>query len=148
MTDYLKYITILLPSIFGYGMAMFCKVGKSSGDIVSFRPPPAVFSIVWILLYIMLGFSWYFSLNNNLNDNTTVSIFYLSLNLFLCMWIYVYSCKNDKKTGIYILILCIIFSLFCYTIGNLTSKLLIVPLIGWLLLATLLNVFEVEKLSK
>ena len=145
MTDYLKYIPILLPTIFGYSMAMFCNVSKSSGVVVSFRPPPIVFSVVWILLYIMLGFSWYFSLNDKLN-NDTINIFYLSLNLFLCLWIYFYSCKDDKKTGIYILIICIIFSLFCYTVGNLKSKLLIIPLIGWLLLATLPNVFEVDKL--
>ena len=147
MTDLLKYAPILLPSILGYSAAMFCNVGKNSGEIVSFRPPPVVFSIVWSVLYLLLGISWYLALNDDSLDKNMVNIFYILLNIFLCLWVYVYSCKNDKKMGIYIIVICIIFSLFCYTIGNLTSKLLIVPLMGWLFLATLLNVFEVEKLN-
>ena len=146
MSEYLKYIPIIMPSILGFSMALFCNVGSNSGAIVNFRPPPIVFSIVWTILYILLGISWYCALEDNDLDKNKVNMFYILLNIFLCLWVYIYSCKNDKKTGIYIIILCIIFSLFCYTVGNLNSKLLIVPLIGLLLLATLLNVFEVEKL--
>jgi len=141
-----QYIPILLPSILGYGTAMFCNVGKDSGVIVKFRPPPAVFSTVWITLYILLGFSWYFARKDNLINQQLIDNMYMILNIMLCLWIYVYSCRKDKINGIYVLVLSIIFSAMCYTVSeNMMSKLMIVPLMGWLLLATLLNIFEVEK---
>jgi len=65
----------------------------------------------------------------------------------LSLWIIIYSCKNNKLGGVYILILSIVFSLLSYTVGDLTSQLLIVPLIGWLLFATILNIFEVQLLN-
>ena len=147
MTDliqYLQYFPIIIPSLLGYGTAMFCGVQSSSGVVVSIRPQPIVFSIVWPILYIMLGLSWFFSrkIKTLLTD-----IFYGSLVFLLSLWIIIYSCENNKLGGVYILILSIVFSLLCYTVGDLTSRLLIVPLIGWLLFATLLNVFEVQLLN-
>ena len=147
MTDliqYLQYFPIIIPSLLGYGTAMFCGVQSNSGVVVSIRPPPVVFSIVWPILYIMLGLSWFFSrkIKTLLTD-----IFYGSLVLLLTLWIIIYSCENNKLGGVYILILSIVFSLLSYTVGDLKSKLLIVPLIGLLLFATLLNVFEVQLLK-
>ena len=66
------------------------------------------------------------------------------LVFLLSLWIIIYSWQNNKIGGEYILMLSIVFSLLSYTIGDLTSQLLIVPLIGWLLFATLLNIFEVQ----
>jgi tryptophan-rich sensory protein len=123
---------------------MFCKVGKQSGEIVSFRPPALVFSIVWPILYIMLGFSWYFSRQK---ERLLSDIFYASLIFLLNLWIIVYSCKNNKKYGIYILLLSIIFAILSYTVGDMKGKLLITPLIVWLSFATLLNIFEVQMLK-
>jgi tryptophan-rich sensory protein len=62
----------------------------------------------------------------------------------LSLWIFVYSCKNNKKDGLYIIIISIIFAMLSYTVAPLNSKLMIVPLIGWLFFATLLNAFELK----
>ena len=140
-----EYIPILLPSLFGYGTAMFCNVGSQSGSNVSFRPPPVVFSIVWPVLYIMLGVSWYFARKSN---ELWSDIFYISLIMLLNLWIVLYSCQGDKKNAIYVLVLSIVFGLLCYTVADFTAKLLIVPLIGWLLFATILNIFEVQLIDK
>jgi tryptophan-rich sensory protein len=138
----LQYIPIIIPALSGYLTSMFCHVNKTSGIQVSFRPPAFVFSIVWPILYLLFGFSWYFAREKN---KILADIFFSILVILLNLWIFIYSCKNNKKDAIYILILSIIFSLLCYTVGNLTSQLLIVPLVGWLLFATLLNIFEVDK---
>ena len=140
----LEYIPIIIPSLLGYGTAAFCKIGKQSGEIVSFRPPAIVFSFVWPILYIMLGLSWYFSRQENqlLSD-----IFYISLIFLLSLWIVVYSCENNKKNAIYILLLSIVFAISSYTVADMKGKLLIVPLIVWLSFATLLNIFEVQLLK-
>ena len=143
--SYLKYLPIILPSVMGYGAAMFCNVSKSSGSTVNFRPPPVVFSVVWIILYILIGVSWFItrSIENIDNQTLITDIFFLILNVLLISWIIFYSCKNDKKNAIYVLVLSIMMAIFCYTIGDITGKLLITPLICWLFLATLINVFEV-----
>ena len=140
----IEYIPIVIPSLLGYGTAMFCKIGNQAGENVTFRPPKIIFSIVWPVLYIMLGLSWYFSRQENklLSD-----IFYVSLIFLLNLWIVVYSCKNNKKNAIYVLVLSIVFSLLSYTVADLKGKLLITPLIVWLFFATLLNIFEVQLLK-
>lgn len=141
----LDYLIILLPSIMGFGSSMLCNVQKDAGSTVYFRPPPFVFSIVWPILYLLLGFSWYYcrKINQKLAD-----VFYIILNLTLISWIFVYSCKNNKKYGIYVLLISFIFAMCCYTLGDIKSKLMIVPLIGWILFATLLNIFEVQNISQ
>jgi tryptophan-rich sensory protein len=125
----------------GYTSALFCGVNKDSGKMVKFRPPAIVFSIVWPILYLLLGISWFLA-----RKQLIVDIMYLSLNLILCLWLYVYSCRKDKKNAIYVIVLSMVFALFCYTVcEDVLGKLAIVPLIGWLFLATLINIFEVEK---
>jgi len=141
MSQITQYIPVIIPGLLGFISAMFCNVKKDSGVNVSFRPPAIVFSIVWPILYILLGLSWFYSRKDNrmLSD-----IFYILLTLSLCLWIFVYSCKNDKKAGVYVIVISIIFALLSYTVAPLNSKLMIIPLIGWLFFATLLNAFEVK----
>ncbi len=138
-----EYLIIPIPAILGYATSMFCKVGKTSGETVAFRPPPIVFSLVWPILYILFGLSWFYSrkIHRELSD-----IFYSILTVLLCIWIFVYSCKNNKKYGIYVLLLSIIFAILCYTVADLKSRCLLAPLMGWLLFAMLLNIFEVQKI--
>lgn len=131
----------------GYASALICKVNKDSGKIVKFRPTPIVFSIVWPILYLLLGISWF--LARKQPNSILVDAMYLSLNLILCLWLYVYSCRKDKKNAIYVIVLSIIFAMFCYTLcEDVLGKLAIVPLIGWLYLATLINIFEVETIKE
>ena len=139
-----EYIPIILPSLLGYGTAMFCKVNKDSGATVSLRPPPIVFSIVWPILYLMLGFSWFYARQNK---NITADIFYTTLIILLSTWLIVYSCSNNKKMGIYVLVLSVIVSLFACTLGNFQSRILILPLIAWLIFATILNIMEVRLIT-
>ena len=140
----LEYLPIVIPSLLGYSTAMFCNVQKSSAVNVAIRPPAIVFSLVWPVLYIFLGISWYISRKTRplLSD-----IFYGILICLLSLWIIVYSCKNNKKYGVYVLVLSVMFGILAYTVGGLESRLLIVPLIVWLCFATLLNVIEVESLK-
>ena len=146
--DFTFIIILLLPSIFGGLFSYLCDVKKTSGSTVNIRPDPKIFGIVWPILYLLLGLSWNYARNVTVkNDGISPDILYTILNMFLCLWIYVYSCQERKKEGVYVLILCIIAGLSCFTVGNITSKLLITPLLGWLYLATLLNAFEVEKLN-
>lgn len=127
----------LFPLISGYLTVFFCPMNENSGKKVKFRPPPYIFGIVWPILYLLLGYAWVSSKEN--------TIWYFLLSISLCVWLIVYSCQNNKKSAIFVLLTSILLSLFCYTISKNLSKLLLLPLIVWLNFALLLNVFEVSN---
>lgn len=137
----MSHYLIVIPALLGGITSMFCKVSKSSGQNVLIRPPPKVFGIVWPILYLLLGYSWFLESTNSLSF-----IFYLILNFLLCLWIVYYSCLKNNVLSVYILVLSILFTLLAYTSAtNIISKLTILPLLAWLILAYSLNVIEVEK---
>ena len=129
-------IYLLLPLISGYITSFFCSPNNKSGSSVKFRPPSWIFGIVWPILYLLIGLAWV--------NSKQQSLYFILLILFLCLWLVIYSCKNNKKYGIYILFLSLLSSLFIYTNVNNFSKNLISPLIIWLLFASFLNIFEVQ----
>ena len=139
----LQYLPIILPIALGYISSLACGMSKSSGQNVKFRPPSIAFAIVWPILYIMLGVSWYISLQHE-SYKILINALYSLLVLLLSAWIIAYSCKNNKKVAVYILLISIMASLMTFSVGNTTSKLLLSPLIGWLIFATLMNTTEVQ----
>ena len=137
----IEKILLFTPLILGYLTSFFCKIGKKSGENVKFRPKPWVFGIAWPILYLCLGYSWVLSRKK---DQKT-DIFYGITTALLTLWLVVYGCQKDKKGGVYVLIATFTSLLACFTIGTQRSKLLLTPLIGWILLATLMNTFEISK---
>jgi benzodiazapine receptor len=114
---------------------------ETSGETVKFRPPAWVFGVVWPILYILLGISWVIaSRQNKLN-----SIIYGLITLLLMSWIIFYSCEKDKKSSVYILICSIMAAFACISVGNNVSKILISPLIGWLIFALMMNAQEIQN---
>ena len=143
----MKFLIIFLPGIIGFLFGQFCKVQKTSGKNVNFRPPAIVFGIIWFILYFLIGISLYYSKLSTVHKEF-IYVSYIILNISLCSWIYLYSCKNDKINAIYSLVVSLIFAIICCIVNNnIISQCLLVPLIGWLFLATLINVIEVQKIS-
>lgn len=139
----LDVILFLLPIISGFVMSAICPVSSSSGESVSFRPPSWVFGVVWFILYILLGLSWVIARHQ---DNGIVAdVYYSLLTVSLILWIIVYSCLNQKKNAIYVFSLSFICILSALCLGNLTSKLMLIPLLVWLIYAFSLNAFEVSS---
>jgi len=139
-------LVIFLPLIFGFLSGYLCNTSKSSGETVKFRPPSQAFGVAWSILYLLIGFSWYNAILERPQNAQMYNMFFVLLNAMLCLWVYVYSCQGKKKDAIYVIVLSIVAAMFCYTVVPKNSKLMIVPLLGWLFLATLLNVFEVQYL--
>ena len=141
-----KWVKIVIPIvitlIFVIISSSSFKNSENSGKEVKIRPPPWVFGLAWTVLYILIATSWCYALKDA--DNFRPYLFYTILNASLLSWIIVYSSYNNKIGGVYALVISIICTIWCYTIGNTTSKLLITPLLGWLFLATLINVLEVS----
>ena len=139
----LDLLYILLPSIIGYSTSFFCKMDKNAGDIVKFRPPSFVFGIVWPILFILIGISWYVAMHNCINTKLCF-LSYILFILSLGLWIFIYSCKKSIKDSAFVLILSLAFGFMAFGQGNDVSRVLIGPLIAWLIFAMMMNVAEVQ----
>ncbi len=135
---------ILLPSLVGYGTAMVCPMDKSSGSDVKFRPPSYVFGITWLILFVQLGFSWYIAARNCSNVNLCITTYAIT-TLSLGLWTYIYSCRKSKLGSAWVLVLSLAASLASFAQGNELSRVLIAPLIAWLIFAMLMNTTQVQN---
>lgn len=150
MLSTVEWIVFLLPLIVGFGTAMICPTKSSAGSSVKFRPPPWVFSVVWSLLYFMIGLSWVLSLRESDQgvgqSQLVINVLYTKLIVVLSLWLLLYSCMNQKKWALVMMVLALIATLLTYTmVSSVVAKGLLVPLFVWLLYALLLSVFEVQQ---
>ena len=123
--------------------------GKSAGSSVKFRPPPYVFGIIWPILYLLLGLSWIIATSDKkMKNRNLVESFYILIVFLLSFWIYVYGCNKDKVGGIYVITLTIGAIILAMNVVRTESRILITPLLTWLLIALLLNVSEVQGGNK
>lgn len=128
------------PSFTGFLTSSQCNVGEKSGKKLKFRPPGYVFGLVWPVLYLSVGYSFVIATR----QTPYAYIYYILLNLLLNVWIIVYGCMGKKREATWVLLLCVLVSLVCYTEGNITNKRLLIPLMTWLGFATLMNAVEVQ----
>ena len=156
-------VYLLLPTVIGYSVSAACGFGRDSskkaGDLVSFRPPPWVFGVVWPFLFLFTGVSWVLSSRiSHLN-----SIPFGLLSLLLGGWILVYSQKClplkseeedpdgllNKKWGVWVFALIFGSEIAALVVSkkSLASQLLLTPLIAWTVLAWMINAAEVQELS-
>lgn len=119
------------------------RLREMAGASVKFRPPAYVFGIVWPILYIMFGISWILATQreNSLVLNSCYSI----ITGLLTMWIILYACMKKKREGIYVLVGIIGMLIATMNLVDTTNRLLLTPLLTWIILALLLNAFEVQN---
>lgn len=68
-----KRLYLVIPLIAVNSVALLFPISKTSGQNVWFRPPPYVFAIVWPLLLLLIGYSWYLRPNLALLRNLNIS---------------------------------------------------------------------------
>jgi tryptophan-rich sensory protein len=162
---------IVVPLIIGLISTSFMKNSKDAGVIVNARPPPAVFGIVWTILYILIGFAWWIELggtdrkptyssttlefpnNNLLNPPLITNAMFFLLNFLLLSWVIVYSSGSEngatpqsKKSALYILPICILVTIWIMIYSaNKLAKMLMAPLLVWLIFAMLISFEEVNR---
>ena len=146
MTFDLNFLVIPIPMIIGFATAFYCRPGKDAGSNVAFRPPSWVFSTIWPILYLLFGLGWYFSLKKS-GNRTLVHIMNITLTVLLALWLVVYGCGKNKKGAAFVLLACIATALMVFAVNSTTGKLLIAPLVAWLIFALLLNTQEVTNES-
>lgn len=137
-------VLFLIPILTGYSASALCRIrskdGEQAGASVRYRPPPIVFSIAWPILYMLTGVSWAIA-NRQSSYN---SIPYTLLVVLLTSWIVVYGCVGSRQASLYVLLLALFASISSAMVGTRASRLMIAPLVGWLVFALIMSTTEIQ----
>ena len=129
-----KRIYLFIPLITVNSVAFLFPIAKTSGQQIWFRPPPYVFAIVWPLLLILIGYSWYL--------RPKLSYYYAFLTLLLSSWSILWA--YSKLYSLFNIIITLIFTLYLIFLKySKKSSYLLVPLFLWLCFASVLNFYSI-----
>lgn len=129
-----KRIYLFIPLIAVNGIAFLYPISKDSGEKLWFRPPPYVFAIVWPILLILLGYSWYL--------RPKLVFFYAYLTILLSTWAMLWD-YNKFYAFINIISTLISTLILIYYKFSKLSSILLVPLLLWLSFAGVLNYYSI-----
>ena len=120
-------------------------IGSKAGEVIYFRPPGWVFGIAWFILLLLFGFSWAYT-TDVIEYKIGVHVCYTLVVIFLIAWIVMKNKQAQEKYLIWILFITFMLCLFCYTLVKKRSKLMLVPLITWILFAIWMSVAEIIRI--
>lgn len=134
---------LFLPLSLGIIVSLLTKNNMDYSNLTKplLSPPKIVFPIVWSIIYLLLGISFYLYKKEGKESTKTDIIYYLGL-FFNCLWtIIFFNFKLRLLAFFWILILdYLVYLLFKeYTKYSKTSSYLIIPYLIWLVIATYLN---------
>lgn len=133
----LSYFIILIPNVLVYSMSRIQPIKKNIGSKIPFRPPPYVFALVWPVLLLLLGFSWY----QSLSQGYVINGGYILLTILLSIWFLMY--RYRKVWGLFNIIASWIITSYLILSRIYTSaSWLLVPLNFWLIFAAVLNYYS------
>jgi len=133
-------VLVVVPILAGFITSFLCPMSKSKNtdSNVLFRPPPYVFGIVWPILYLLIGYSWY------LAECPIVNLLFIINTFLCCLWLVLYSCLGNRIYALYDLFLLQLSNLFIIfylvQIGKFTSIYLLLPYAMWIIFAILLSI--------
>lgn len=138
-------ISILLPMTFGLLIGLLTRNGINNLDnlvLPSFMPPGYLFAIIWPILYLLMGISSYLIHQSySCYNNTCLLIYYLQLivNLLWPIIFFVLDLRLFALIWIIMLVIIVLYMIWCYLGVNKKAAYLQVPYLLWLLFATFLN---------
>lgn len=150
----LRYLLIFLPLIFGSIIASFSSFNKDTEynnlKKSKIMPPSYVFAIVWPILYLLIGISYYNGINNNSYYNYIIPISGLIINY---SYTPIFLRLDNLILGTIIVLLTLVFALLTFIqfyYYNKIASLLLVPYIIWLLFALYLSydIYIINKKKK
>lgn len=142
LLKYSQYFLLFIPLISVYIPTVAYPVTNEIGSEVPFRPPGYVFAIVWPILLILLGISWF----KKRKLGWIINILYTLLTVLLSIWFIIYD--NNKIAGLVdiliSLVLTIALCLYKFKEFKILENLTLIPLILWLCFASILNIYAIK----
>lgn len=139
-----KLLYILTPLIGGSIVGLIINKSIDYNYLVNppLSPPSYLFPIVWSILYLLIGISYYIYRKNNNDDPLTIKLYYIQLILNYLWSIIFFTLKLRTLAVIWIIVLAItiIYLMIRFYKEERTSFYLFIPYILWVLFATYLNI--------
>ena len=139
-----KLLYILTPIIGGSIVGLIINKSIDYNYLVNppLSPPSYLFPIVWNILYLLIGTSYYIYRKNNNDDSLTIKLYYIQLILNYLWSIIFFTLKLRTLAVIWIIVLAItiIYLMIRFYKEERTSFYLFIPYILWVLFATYLNI--------
>ena len=139
-----RIIYSLLPIVGGVLVGLIISGYMNYGDMVKppLSPPSYIFPIVWTILYILMGISYFIATKDNGNDKELNQIYILQLlvNFFWPIIFFVLKMYFTAFFWIILLIILVIIMIKELLKNNKISGYLQIPYFIWLLFATYLNI--------
>lgn len=139
-----KLLYILTPLIGGSIVGLIINKSIDYNYLVNppLSPPSYLFPIVWNILYLLIGTSYYIYRKNNNDDSLTIKLYYIQLILNYLWSIIFFTLKLRTLAVIWIIVLAItiIYLMIRFYKEERTSFYLLIPYILWVLFATYLNI--------
>lgn len=139
-----KLLYILTPLIGGSIVGLIINKSIDYNYLINppLSPPSYLFPIVWSILYLLIGTSYYIYRKNNNDDSLTIKLYYIQLILNYLWSIIFFTLKLRTLAVIWIIILAItiIYLMIRFYKEERTSFYLLIPYILWVLFATYLNI--------
>lgn len=139
-----RIIYSLIPIVGGVLVGLIISGYMNYGDMVKppLSPPSYIFPIVWTILYILMGISYFIATKDNGNDKELNQIYILQLlvNFFWPIIFFVLKMYFSAFFWIILLIILVIYMIKELLKNNKISGCLQIPYLIWLLFATYLNI--------
>lgn len=147
-------ISIIIPLIVGFLSSTISKlllkmdISEFYSQLIkpSFAPPSNIFPVVWTILFILMGISYYIISKNDKKDpkvNDALFYYYLQLGLNF-LWSILFFGLDLRFTAIFnilILIVVVLVMIFKFYKIDKRAAFLNIPYLLWLIVALFLNYF-------
>lgn len=139
-----RIVYSLLPIVGGALVGLIISGYMNYGDMVKppLSPPSYIFPIVWTILYILMGISYFIATKDNGNDKELNQIYILQLlvNFFWPIIFFILKMYFTAFFWIILLLILVIIMIKELLKNNKISGYLQIPYLIWLLFATYLNI--------
>lgn len=148
--NFLLIILSISPLLLGFLIGFFTKPSKWYFDLKKpyYNPPGYIFSIVWFILYILIGISYYYALNDKSYEYWIIPIIHLLLNFLYTPIIFIFNRLLESAFIVLLtLITLIIIMILFYNYEKYFSLILLIPYLLWLIFANYLawSVYYLNK---
>ena len=147
----IKHILIFIPLIFGSLIASFFSFenDKEYNKLIKSKmmPPNYIFSIVWTILYLLIGISFYYGINTNNYYNHIIPIIGLIINY---SYTPVFFKLDNLILSFVIVLLTLKFAILTFIqfyYYNIIASYLLIPYILWLIFASYLS-YDIYIINK
>lgn len=146
---------LLAPALAGYGTVAL--LGTDMAPPKTSAPPSGwVFSAVWPVIYLLLGYSWYETMkcSKGAKDRARVEVAFGAVVLGLCAWLVVHADGRDharQRSALLVMVATLAALGGAYTLASRRCEegaLALAPVLAWMGFALNLSVGEVNAAAQ